>query len=339
MRGFWKTACTIVLACILGGSATAQEVLFQSKRITQQSSFGRNIEGPSVDAAGNLYIPNFGANGKIGKMAPGATELEPFADLNPTPPPEKISIGNGTRFDREGRMYIADFNRHNIFVILAGERKPRPYFSPGANQPKFNQPNDLAIAADGTLYASDPLMRPPTGTPKFGQIWRITRGSDDKGHGEVMTTTRPGRMGTTNGLDLSPDGKTLYVSESSTRQLWSYRLDGNKLVDHKMIHQFGMNPAEDVDGLRTDVDGRIFLARPAGRKITIVTIIPATPGNPQRAELRDVPTVGIGPTNLTFGGPDGKTVFVTQTEDGGFIESFRTDRPGREPCMQVPSKC
>jgi hypothetical protein len=38
-------------------------------------------------------------------------------------------------------------------------------------------------------------------------------------------------------------------------------------------------------------------------------------------------------TNLTFGGPDGKTVFVTQA-DGGYVESFRVERPGREPCLQ-----
>ena len=63
-------------------------------------------------------------------------------------------------------MYIADFKQHNIFVIKRGETTPQPYFSP--DQPKFNQPNDLAIAADGTLYASDPLARPPAGSARYG---------------------------------------------------------------------------------------------------------------------------------------------------------------------------
>jgi signal peptidase len=39
------------------------------------------------------------------------------------------------------------------------------------------------------------------------------------------------------------------------------------------------------------------------------------------------------PTNLAFGGPDGTTVYVTQRK-GGFIESFRVERPGREHCLQ-----
>jgi signal peptidase len=47
---------------------------------------------------------------------------------------------------------------------------------------------------------------------------------------------------------------------------------------------------------------------------------------------------GNEPTNSTFGGPDGKTIFVTQSE-GGFIEAFRVDRPGREPCLQMPTAC
>jgi sugar lactone lactonase YvrE len=53
---------------------------------------------------------------------------------------------------------------------------------------------------------------------------------------------------------------------------------------------------------------------------------------------REVPLTGKQPTNLTFGGPDGRTVFVTQKE-GRFIEAFRVDRPGREPCLHASLAC
>ena len=325
-------ACTIACSLFLvGGTVAAQEVLFQSKRLTSPDKFTRHIEGPAVDAAGNLYVPNLGEDGTIGKLAPGAAEFELFAKLPPPPPTHdgKISISNGIRFDREGRMYIADFNRNNIFVIEAGEKTPRGYFSPDqSHEPKFNQPNDLAIAADGTLYASDPHFK----TPASGRIWRITRGPDGMGRGEIMPSSRP--MGTTNGLDLSPDGKTLYVAESNTRKIWSYRIDGNKLVDHTMVKQFPIADDSEVDGLRTDVDGRIFLARLSAGKIVIIK----PNGTQEGTVVREVLTTKKGPNNLTFGGPDGRTVFVTQSI-GKYVESFRTDRPGREPCMQVPSKC
>ena len=86
----------------------------------------------------------------------------------------------------------------------------------------------------------------------------------------------------------------------------------------------------ELDGLRTDVDGRIFVTRPRAGTVAILT--------PDGTLAREVPLRGKVPTNLTFGGPDGKTVFVTQA-DGRFIESFRTDRPGREPCLQVAAAC
>ena len=58
--------------------------------------------------------------------------------------------------------------------------------------------------------------------------------------------------------------------------------------------------------------------------------------NHEAAELvRKIAVNGKNPTNLTFGGADGRTVFVTQGE-GRFIESFRVDTPGREPCLQSP---
>jgi sugar lactone lactonase YvrE len=113
-------------------------------------------------------------------------------------------------------------------------------------------------------------------------------------------------------------------------EIWAYRLDGGKLLEHRMVKQFPVSDASEVDGLRTDVDGRIFLARPSAGRIAIIA--------PDGTLVREVRTLGTEPTNLTFGGADGKTVFVTQKQ-GKFIEAFRTDRPGREPCLQVPGMC
>jgi sugar lactone lactonase YvrE len=171
LRGYCIAACAIASMCLFaGGNATAQETLFESRQITEPGKFTSGIEGPAVDASGNLYVVNLGRAGTIGKLAPGASQPQLFATLPGTAP--NISIGNGIRFDREGRMYIADYKQHNVFVIEAGQSTPRPYFSSG----QFNQPNDLAIASDGTLYASDPLFN-----ERKGRIWRITRGPDGKG--------------------------------------------------------------------------------------------------------------------------------------------------------------
>jgi sugar lactone lactonase YvrE len=93
------------------------------------------------------------------------------------------------------------------------------------------------------------------------------------------------------------------------------------------VRKFGEG---ELDGLRTDVEGRIFVTRPAQGAVAMLA--------PDGKSLREIPVRGKSPTNLTFGGPDGRTVFVTQKE-GRFIEAFRVDRPGREPCLQVPGMC
>ena len=285
-----------------------------TSRLLTQGEYTFRIEGPAVDAAGNLFVMNLGTDGVIGKLSPGATRSVPFATL-----PDG-GIGSGTRFDREGRMYVADFKKHRVHVFEPGHTQPHVYFEPG----HFNQPNDLAIAMDGTIYASDPKRSDGT-----GRVWRITRGPDGKARGQVMSSDQP--MGVTNGIELSPDGATLYVGESKTHsaraRLLAYRLQGERLVERRILKTFDHF---DLDGMRTDIDGKLFAARPDAGTVAVFA--------PDGAALPEIPLLKKGPTNLAFGGADGKTVFVTQSEHGrGFIEAFSVDRPGREFCMLRPS--
>jgi signal peptidase len=116
------------------------------------------------------------------------------------------------------------------------------------------------------------------------------------------------------------------VSESGTNEVWSYRLQGNRLVEADRVKKIDGPAGADLDGLRTDIDGKIFVAWNGNGKVLAIT--------PDKRSVREIPVLGKGPSNLTFGGPDGMTVFITQV-DGGFIESFRVDRPGREPFPQA----
>jgi signal peptidase len=296
----------LAAAWIVVPSAMAQEAPFQGRQITPAGEYTFGIEGPAVDAQGNLYAVNFGKPGTVGKLAVGASQSELFAGL-----PEG-SIGNAIRFDREGRMFVADYKKHNIFLVGRDGKQIEVYF----HSDDFNQPNDMTIATDGTIYASDPHWK-----QRDGQIWRVSKSADGTAVGEKMTADR--KMSTTNGIDLSPDGKTLYVGESDTREIWSYRIDGPRLLSPRLVKRF-----DDfgIDGLRTDTDGNLFVARILKGTIAVLT--------PQGKLTREIKLTAKEPTNLAFGGPDGKTIFVTQRQ-GGFIESFRTDRPGRETCFQA----
>jgi sugar lactone lactonase YvrE len=294
-----------LLVAGLATAAWAEPKLFESSQITPAGEYTGGIEGPAVDAEGNLYVPNFGKAGAIGKLMAGASQSEKALEL------PGGSIGNAIRFDQDGTMFIADYKKHNIFAVKKGSLAPTVYF----HSDLMNQPNDITIARDGTIYASDPNWK-----GRKGQIWRIARSADGSVQGTVMQAPR--LMGTTNGIDLSPDERTLYVGESLSGQVWAYSLQGAELTAARLIATF---EPDTIDGIRTDVAGRLLIARIASGMIAVVT----SDGKLQR----QITLRGKDPTNLAFGGVDGKTVFVTQRQ-GRFIEAFRTDQEGREHCLQ-----
>ena len=295
----------LLAVVLVSQSVFAESALFLSRQVTPSGEYTFGIEGPAVDEAGNLYVVNYLKQGTIGKLPSGGAKSELFAEL------PQGSIASGIRFGPDQRMYIADYKNHNIFVFERGKSQPRVYF----HSRQFNQPNDLTVARDGTIFASDPHWR-----RRDGRIWRITRGSDGSSSGEVMSSDRA--MTTTNGLDLSPDGETLHVGKSETREIWSYRLDGAKLVLPRLLKKFA---DFSIDGLRTDIDGRVYVTRILKGTIAVLS--------PEGMLEREIPLVGKEPTNIAFGGLDGKTAYVTQRQ-GGFIKSFRVKRPGREYCVQ-----
>lgn len=270
------------------------EELFVSREFTPVDGFTSGIEGPACDAAGNLYAVNYERQHTIGKVTPDGT-ASVFVEL-PTG-----SIGNGIRFDSEGFMYIADYTNHNVLKVDMDTRG----ISVHAHEPTMNQPNDIAIGANDILYASDPNWAEST-----GQIWRVD--TDGK------VTLLEADMGTTNGIEVSPDEKVLYVNESAQRNVWAYDLSaGGEISNKRLLIQF---PDFNMDGMRCDIEGNLYITRHG--KGTVAKLSPAG------EVLLEVSLTGKLCTNIAFGGPDGRTCYVTMA-DRGNVEVFRADLPGR----------
>jgi gluconolactonase len=282
-----------LLLAVLTSAVAGGDKLFVAKPLTADKSFTTGIEGPACDAAGNVYAVNFARQQTIGKVTPDG-KGEVWVTL-----PGK-STGNGIVFDRKGLMYVADYVGHNVLRIDPATRKITVF----AHNDRFNQPNDLAIAPDGTLYASDPNWGKST-----GQVWRI----DSKGNASVVAPD----MGSTNGLDVSPDGKTLYVNESVQRNVWAFQIEPDgSLSNKRLLKKF---PDHGFDGMRCDVDGNLYISRYG--KGTVAVLSPAG------KVVREVGVLGPSPSNLCFGGPDGRTVYVTEVEHERLVQ-FRVERPG-----------
>ncbi|TDE18494.1 SMP-30/gluconolactonase/LRE family protein [Dyadobacter psychrotolerans] len=269
-----------------------------SKKFSAESEFTSNCEGPAVDKDGNVYAVNFARDGTIAIMNQrGKTSF--FVTL------PKGSTGNGIRFGDKNTFYVADFTGHNILKVNLITRD----ITVVANEPKMNQPNDLAITAKGLMFCSDPNWKEST-----GQIWLVT--PDGK------TTLAAENMGTTNGIDVSPDEKTLYVNESVQRNVWAFDLSPEgKLTNKRLIHQFADGG---MDGMRCDVQGNLYIARHGKGEVAVLS--------PEGKVIQTIQTIGKKVSNICFGGKNGKTCYIT-LQDRGCLETFKAKTAGREWAM------
>lgn len=284
------------LSLSLFAQENTSDELFKASVITPVKSSTTGVEGPAVDKGGTVYYVNFERQGTIGRISPDG-KLSVYIDL-----PEG-SIGNGIRFDSKGNMLIADYTKHNILKVNMKSKNLTVF----AHNPAMSQPNDIAIDSKDRLYASDPDWK-----NRKGRVWRIDR----NGKFTLLDS-----LGTANGIEVSPDEKTLYVNAS--RQVWAYDLSSKGDVSNKRL--FTEFKDGGMDGMRCDVNGNLYIARFGVGQVAIVS--------PQGKVIKEVKLAGKSPTNVAFGGKDGCTVYVT-LQDQGNLESFRTDTPGREWKMQ-----
>ncbi len=287
-----KKSLPFLAAALLAACISSKQIVVTD--LTPENAFSENCEGPNVDKAGNLYVVNYQKDGTVGKIDPsGKASL--FLEL------PAGSTGNAIRFDSKGDMLLADWTGHNVLKVNMKTKQ----ISTFCHNDKFNQPNDLAISSQDIVFASDPNWSKST-----GQLWRIT--PDGK------PTLLDGNMGTTNGIELSPDERTLYVNESVQNQIWAFDVTPGGEVSNKRLftrfEDFGL------DGMKCDSKGNLYVTRYGKGVIAVFS--------PKGKLLREIPVKGKKVSNLAFGGADGKTVFVT-LQDRKCVEQFRNAVPGK----------
>ena len=270
--------------------------LYVARPLTADGVFTEGIEGPASDSEGNVYAVNFGRQQTIGKVDRWGN-----AKLVATLPGE--STGNGIVIDSQGDLLVADYVGHKIWSVDPKSGAMRMV----AQEPTMSQPNDLAIADDGTLYASDPDW-----VGSKGRIWRMS--TDGK-----LSLVADG-MGTANGIEVSPGSEWLYVNETVQRRIWRFKIDAEGSLTQKTL--FKEFPDHGFDGMRCDQAGNLYVTRYG--KGTVVVL------DPQGEQIREIDVLGSRPSNLCFGGEDGRTVVVTDVEHGRLVR-FRTEVAGRKP--------
>jgi gluconolactonase len=274
-------------------------LLFQSgpfiaRDLTAENVFTENIEGPNVDKDNNLYVVNYQKDGTIGKVASDGS-----VSLFVTLPYE--SVANAIMWDLNGNMLLADWKGHNVLRVNMKNKR----VSVLCHNRSFNQPNDITVNKEGQIFASDPNWADST-----GNLWRIEP--------DGRPTKLAGDMGTTNGIELSPDEKILYVNESIQRKVWAFDVnDKGEISNKRLLIEF---PDFGMDGMKCDWKGNLYIARHGKGVIAIVS--------PKGALMREVKMKGKKTSNIIFGGADGKTCYVT-LQDRKCVETFRSDVAGK----------
>ena len=198
------------------------------------------------------------------------------------------NAGNGNTMDAQGRLYTAERDGHRIsrlelngdVSVVAGQYEGK----------RFNSPNDVVVRKDGNVYFSDPASAAVLEKREldFNGVYHV---SPDGKVSLVAKMTRP------NGVALTPDGKTLYVADTTERKIMAYDLDAAGNTSNGRIFLSGLNGAP--DGLRVAANGNVYIAT---GPIVIYT--------PQGKLIKSINFPELA-ANCEFGGPDLKTLYVT----------------------------
>lgn len=247
----------------------------------------QGTEGPLGLPDGSLVFTETQAN-RITRIAPDGS-LSPFLE-NSNGSNGLAKLGNGdivsvqTLRPAVGIVYPADRART---LVEQFEGKP------------FNRPNDLVADSKGGIYFTDPGARPVAGVPAVPTaVYYLS----PAGKLSQLDTTieRP------NGIQLSPDEKTLYVANTAGEHVLAYDVaaDGSVGKRRNFARLAGFEKTENgwssgADGLATDAQGRLYVASSAGIQVFS-----------PKGEALGVIGLPKPPQNVAFAGKDKKTLYV-----------------------------
>lgn len=289
--------------------------------IAQQPEIATTVaftEGPVADRDGNVYFTELVFQ-RIMKLTPQGV-LTVFR--------EQSNNANGMLIDPQGRLVAcegADSRRMGVLQtfkpqvtrtdlrtgqieVLADNFQGKPFIGP----------NDVTIDSKGRLYFTDLPGGAVYRLDAPGQLTRILAAPDIQ---------RP------NGIQISPDDRTLYLIEANqaqggARMIRAYDLSPDGTVANMRVH-YNFYPGRSADGMSIDTEGNLYASAGMGQLRGSSETLDTKTGvyiiSPRGALLKFIPIPEDYITNNAFGGPDMKTLYVTA---GKTLYKLRTDIAG-----------
>ncbi|CAM9316785.1 unnamed protein product [Chrysoparadoxa australica] len=226
-----------------------------------------------------------------------------------------------------------------LWIDLSEPIQPEGDITVMCGNAEMLEPNDVTWSnSTGRVFLTGHIWSPLTEAGD-GDIWTCSA------EGEAIRLDS-GEYGRTNGIELSPDETVLYVSESfnvdsnpTASVVWQFDVDvvtgalANKrlFVDFEELDGSG---SIDIDGIRADTEGNLYVTRHGSGKVEVLVPDPVTGAS------QLINTINLSfqhPTNLAFGGPEGRTLHVvgrcgwgTSWGDGlGCVDVWEAPHPGK----------
>lgn len=289
---------------------------------------------PSAAVTANLVKDGFGfTEGPTWVENPGYLL---FSDMQPGSGPQNVQPSSIWRFTPPSTFerFITSSGSNGLAVTADGTRivaathdqrsvssfsladRTRSVVAGSYQGRHFNSPNDVTIATDGTLYFTDPNYQRGNRADEMNGMTGVFRTRD----GQVELVD--GTLSQPNGIALAPDGTALYVAATATNQVYRYPLGPDGHIGARTQFATFNTP----DGVTVDCAGNLYWV--SNREGLVHVLAP---------DGRQLGTISAGPnsTNVAFGGPDRRTLFITSGTPASWsrpanfgIYSVRLNLPG-----------
>lgn len=265
-------------------ACTAQQgsLVAEGAELTELASGYSFTEGPAVDPMGDVYFTDQ-PNDRILKWEAATGTLSVYM--------EPAGRSNGLYFDNEGHL-LACADEHFQLWRISSEKEVTILVD-NYQGLKLNGPNDLWVDPKGGIYFTDPYYQRPYWDRKEPEIkeQRVYYLAPDASEPRIVADD----LVQPNGIIGSPDGNTLYVADIGDKKTYAYgiTMEGD-LVQKALVTEMGS------DGMTLDNRGNLYLT---GNGVTII--------NKDGEQIQHIPVPQKWTANVTFGGPEQKTLFIT----------------------------
>jgi len=282
-------------------------------------------EGPAASAEGFVLFSDI-ANNRIMRFE---IESETHSVWR-----EPSGRANGLLFDPQGKLLICEGNewgdndggrRVTRIDMQSGDLE---VLSDNFGGKRHNAPNDIAACSNGFIFFTDPCYGDRSNMElDHDSVYRIAP------DGTVTIAITQPEIQRPNGIALSPDESVMYLVDScptvgGNRKIWAFDLsDTGELSNQRVIHDFA--PGRGGDGMAVDQEGNLYIAAGISRPRGPHESADVPPGIwifSSEGEIRGrIPIPEDVLTNVTFGGEDLKTLFITA---GKTLFTVRVNIPG-----------